>query len=161
MPHLCLPTDGMEVDAPTRMPMRLFGPIAALLFLLAPPARGQTTACPAGAPADSTRAPDVVIVASAQIDELRFEGAPQVRLSLLGCDSVRVTERRNLPRPVQPGVTYRDVGVGIEIRSWLNVQCLPRVAGAGADPALARALAALCAPAPPDSARADRPPARP
>ena len=152
---------GMEVDAQKggrihpfpvdRMAMRQLSVVATLLVLLAAPAAGQTAACPA--PADTSRPPDVVIVASAQIDQLRFESAPQLRLSLLGCDSVRVTERRNLPNPVQPGVTYRDVGIGIEIRSWLNVQCLPRAAGAAADSALARALAGLCKPARPDSAR--------
>ena len=145
----------MEVDAKSsrrlaafthdRMAMRPLSLAATLLVLLASPAAGQAAACPA--PADTTRPPDVVIVASAQIAELRFESAPQLRLSLLGCDSVRVTERRNLPKPVQPGVTYRDVGIGIEIRSWLNVQCLPRAAGVAADSALVRALAGLCAPA--------------
>ena len=134
--------------------MRPFTLVATLLVLLAAPAAGQSAACPA--PPDSTRPPDVVIVASAQIQELRFESAPQLRLSLLGCDSVRITERRNLPKPVQPGVTYRDVGIGIEIRSWLNVQCLPRAAGVAADSALTRALAGLCAPA-----AASPPPARP
>ena len=144
------------------MAMRTLSLLATLLSLLAAPARGQVAGCPPGAPADSARPADVVIIASAQIDQLRFESAPQLRLSLLGCDSVRVTERRNLPRPVQPGVTYRDVAVGIEIRSWLNVQCLPRAAGAAADPGLARALAALCSPAVPDTVRpAPRPPGQP
>ncbi len=36
----------------------------------------------------------------------------------------RVVERRNLPRPVQPGVTYRDVFVAVEILGHLNARCL-------------------------------------
>ena len=149
-----------SLDPLRSMAMRCSSLVATLLVLLAAPAAGQAAACPA--PGDSARPPDVVIIASAQIAELRFESAPRLRLTTLGCDSVRVTERRNLPTPVQPGVTYRDVGIGIEIRSWLNVQCLPRAAGVAADSALARALAGLCAPAAPDSARpAPRPPARP
>jgi len=47
-----------------------------------------------------------------------------------GCapsDSVHVLTRRNLPKPVQPGVTYRDVEVAIEISTSLNVVCSPQL----------------------------------
>lgn len=77
---------------------------------------------------DTTRGrPDLLLVASARMDQIRFDSSPRAEVRLLGCaplDSVRTTERRNLPRPVQPGVTYRDVSVGVEIRSYLNVRCL-------------------------------------
>jgi hypothetical protein len=124
-----------------------------LLAALASRAAAQTPAaatCPvAPAPADSAgRRPDVTVIASAHADQLRFESAPRVQVRVLGCgasSAIRVTERRNLPKPVQPGVTYRDVSVGVEIRSYLNVQCLP---GAPA------ALAAICAaPAAADTTR--------
>jgi hypothetical protein len=83
------------------------------------------------------RAPDVLIVASATAREVRFGSEPRIRVRLHGCaglDSVVTTQRQNLPDPVQPGVTYRDVRVGVEIRAWLNVECLPALAAA--DPAL-------------------------
>jgi hypothetical protein len=87
--------------------------------------------------ADAGRAPDVLIVASATARQVRFESEPRIQVRLHGCeglDSVVTTQRQNLPRPVQPGVTYQDVRVGVEIRAWLNVQCLPALAAA--DPAL-------------------------
>jgi hypothetical protein len=91
--------------------------------------------------ADSARAqgrrPDLLIVASVSAREVRFETQPDAEVRLTGCaalDTVIVTERTNLPDPVQPGVTYRDVRVGIEIRGWLDVQCVAALAAA--DPAL-------------------------
>ncbi|HEY0021040.1 MAG TPA: hypothetical protein VGC13_32360 [Longimicrobium sp.] len=87
--------------------------------------------------AEPGRAPDILIAASATAREVRFESQPQIRIGLNGCaalDSVVTTRRENLPDPVQPGVAYRDVRVGVEIRAWLNVQCLPALAAA--DPAL-------------------------
>jgi hypothetical protein len=91
--------------------------------------------------ADSARAqgrkPDLLIVASASAREVRFESQPRTEVRLTGCaalDTVIVTERTNLPDPVQPGVTYRDVRVGIEIRGWLNVECVAALAAA--EPAL-------------------------
>ncbi|HYR06370.1 MAG TPA: hypothetical protein VEQ60_01300 [Longimicrobium sp.] len=83
------------------------------------------------------RAPDLVIIASASAREVRFESEPRATVRLNGCaalDTVIVTERTNLPDPVQPGVTYRDVRVGIEIRGWLSVECIAALAAA--DPAL-------------------------
>ena len=91
--------------------------------------------------ADSARAqgrrPDLLIVASASAREVRFESQPRAQVRLTGCaalDTVIVTERTNLPDPVQPGVTYRDVRVGIEIRGWLSVECVAALAAA--EPAL-------------------------
>lgn len=99
--------------------------------------------------ADSGGAPDVLIRARASIRELRFQSRPRTSVRTLGCAGladVVVTERVNLPDPVEPGVTYRDVRVGVEIRADFQVACLlPALA---ADPA----LAGLCAPAPSASA---------
>lgn len=113
---------------------------AALLAVLACPAAAQECAAPPrlnAAPADSARRPDVLIVASVTARELRFESEPRAELRLNGCpvpDSAFVTERQNLPERIEPGVTYRDVRVGVEIRAWLNVQCLSALAAA--EPAL-------------------------
>jgi hypothetical protein len=72
------------------------------------------------------RGPAIVLLAAASAREVRFAKQPQIAVRLCGgvLDSVRVLERRNLPDPVQPGVTYRDVYISIEILGHLNAQCL-------------------------------------
>ena len=57
---------------------------------------------------------------------MRFASQPRIRVRLCGgvLDSVRIVERRNLPDPVQPGVTYRDVYIAVEILGHLNAECL-------------------------------------
>lgn len=114
--------------------------MAVLAALAGAPAAAQECAGIA-VNADSARAqgrrPDLLIVASVSARAVRFETQPEARVRLTGCaalDTVIVTERTNLPDPVQPGVTYRDVRVGIEIRGWLDVQCAAALAAA--DPAL-------------------------
>ena len=155
----------------TRAPALLL----ALLLLGARGALAQTPdPCAALAPvvaaADSLRGdsaagrPDVVIRASVSARELRFESEPRARVRLTGCtpgDSarVRVLERRNLPERVQPGVTYRDVYVAVEIVGRLEAACL---LGLAADSAAARGRPLPCAPAARDTAsRAPPPPPRP
>lgn len=133
---------------------------AAMFALASAPAAAQDGCAPLPnlAGADSPGGPLVLIRAQAQIRELRFESQPRVEVRTLGCaglDSVVVTERVNLPDPIEPGVTYRDVRVGIEIRASLNVACLlPALA---ADPA----FAGLCAPASSASAAPPQPSAAP
>ena len=75
---------------------------------------------------DSTRGTAIVIQAEVSAREVRFARQPIVKVSLAygTVDSVRVIERHNLPDPVQPGVTYRDVRVAVEILGHLNAQCL-------------------------------------
>ena len=98
------------------------------------------TSCPLAAAADSARPDsagahaDVVILASATIQELRFDRQPNARLRVLGCgegEGLRVLERRNLPEHVQPGVTYRDVYVSVRILGTLNAACIAALAGDG------------------------------
>lgn len=114
--------------------------------------------CPADTASATARDPDLVVRARVEADQLRFESQPEVDVELTGCavlDSVRVTERTNLPEPVEPGATYRDVAVGVEITGHLNVQCLLEGL-VGADSAAVAAsglLESLCArPAQPDPA---------
>jgi hypothetical protein len=113
---------------------------AAAMLLLPGRAAGQSPAaptCPASA-ADSTQRgaagarADVVILASVTIDELRFDREPQGRLRVPGCpegEGLRVLERRNLPDRVQPGVTYRDVRISVQILGALNAACIAALAG--------------------------------
>ena len=154
-------------------------PIAHLLaacaagMLLAPShAAAQSPAassCPLAAVADSARPDsatraDVTIIASATIQELRFEREPNARLRVLGCgegEGLRVLERRNLPERVQPGVTYRDVYVSVRILGALNAACIAALAG---DTTASRGAAAdacvsvgASAPRPPASAPAPTP----
>lgn len=116
--------------------------IGAVLVLASAPAAAQDPCrLPVGAAADSL--PDVLIRATVTAREVRFATRPRTSVRTRGCaDTLVVTERVNLPDPVEPGVTYRDVRVGVEIRADLRVTCLlPALA---ADPV----LAGLCAPAP-------------
>ena len=92
-------------------------------------------------------------------DEVRFSSEPKVDIRLNGCsvlDTVRVVERRNLPRPVQPNVTYRNVHIAVEILGHLDAQCLLAGIGGGAAApgadSLRGPLPNLCSGTPADSA---------
>lgn len=83
---------------------------------------------------DEDPAADVRISASVRARELRFEGEPQVEVRIIGCelpDSLVRVQRRNLPERIEPGVTYRDVEVGVEIRAGLSAECLEAAEGTG------------------------------
>lgn len=67
--------------------------------------------------------PDLLFRATVRARTVRFAGVPQQELKLLGCggrDSFRVTTRDNLPRPIQPNVTYSNAVISIEIRSYFS-----------------------------------------
>lgn len=94
--------------------------------------RDTSAAAATGANADGDR-PTIVLFASASAREVRFAKQPQILVRLCGAvtDSVHVVERRNLPDPVQPGVTYKDVYIAVEIMGHLNAECLAqRIVGA-------------------------------
>ena len=62
---------------------------------------------------------DVEIVASAAADELRFHSVPDVQVSFPGIgarESRRITARRNIDTPVQPGKAYHRVVA----TTWIN-----------------------------------------
>jgi hypothetical protein len=64
--------------------------------------------------------PDLAITANVTARELRFEQVPNPRVDFMGRpqrETVWDAARRNLPRPVQPGVTYRDIGIELKITS--------------------------------------------
>ena len=114
--------------------------IFALLLLLS--ASAQTALAqeqPNAAPASSSPAPattaeqqpasqqtpapetaDLSITANVTARELRFEIVPDPKVEFTGKPERNTSweaERQNLPRPVQPGVTYRDIGIQLKITS--------------------------------------------
>src|SRR5687768_3077146 len=63
---------------------------------------------------------DLSITARVTADSLRFEKVPNTRVEFTGKperETVWEAERENLPRPVQPGVTYRNIGITLRITS--------------------------------------------
>ncbi len=67
-------------------------------------------------------AADVALIANITIKELRFDTVPNPTVEFLGKDKTKTvwhTDRFNLPDQVQPGVTYRNVGLRLKIISRL------------------------------------------
>lgn len=89
--------------------------------------------------------PTIVLRATASAREVRFAKQPRILVRLCGAvtDSVHVVERRNLPDPVQPGSTYRDVFIAVEILGHLNAECLASKIGVSQAPASGDACASL------------------
>lgn len=86
-----------------------------------PPAQ---TAPQASAQKDSTQvsadSADISITATVTAKELRFEVVPNPTVEFPGKhqrETVWDAERDNLPRPVEPGVTYRNIGIRLKIVS--------------------------------------------
>jgi hypothetical protein len=91
---------------------------------------GQEPPCPPARSApDSIRGtrPEVVLRGKVTAKELRFASQPQVSVQVRGCpglDTTRLSVRTNLPKPVQPGVTYRDVQLDFQLSAWLrDIDC--------------------------------------
>lgn len=85
-----------------------------------PPATTENSAPQrAGQPTPSTTN-DLEITANVTARELRFEAVPEPKVEFTGQprrETVWEAERQNLPRPVQPGVTYRNIGIQLKITS--------------------------------------------
>ena len=82
----------------------------------APEASSQKDALPEVSPESA----DIAITATVTAKELRFEIVPNPTVEFPGkpkSDTVWEAERDNLPRPVEPGVTYRDIGIRLKIVS--------------------------------------------
>ena len=63
---------------------------------------------------------DISIIVNLRADSLKFEVVPNPTVEFFGKpdrNTVWEVERDNLPRPVQPGVTYRDIGIRLRITS--------------------------------------------
>lgn len=89
----------------------------------APPAAQSPLPSPAASPnvaTDATGEPDLSITANVTARELLFEVVPTPKVEFPGRprrDNVWEAERTNLPPQVQPGVTYRDIGIRLKITS--------------------------------------------
>lgn len=73
-----------------------------------------------GATQTPSKTNDLEITANVTARELRFEVVPDPKVEFTGQperETVWEAERQNLPRPVQPGVTYRNIGVQLKITS--------------------------------------------
>ena len=67
-------------------------------------------------------AADVALIANVTIKELRFDAVPNPTVEFLGkpkTSNIWHADRYNLPDQVQPGVTYRNVGIRLKITSRL------------------------------------------
>ncbi|HEX5735941.1 MAG TPA: hypothetical protein VF131_24150 [Blastocatellia bacterium] len=99
-----------------------------LLISLAAPAdaqnrrerrRPQTAQQPPAQPKANESA-DISITATVTARELKFEVVPNTRVEFSGTfarDTIWEAERENLPRPVEPGVIYQNIGVRLVITS--------------------------------------------
>ena len=75
---------------------------------------------------------DVILLVGIHADEVRFASQPHVRVRLCwGGDTLRVVQRDNLPSPIVPGTTYRNVFIAVELIGRLNAECLADRIGVG------------------------------
>lgn len=89
-----------------------------------PPSGTQATAQEKSAQGEgadvSVDTADLSITATVTARELRFEAVPNPKVEFTGQprrETVWDAQRENLPRPVQPGVTYRNIGIRLKIVS--------------------------------------------
>jgi hypothetical protein len=70
-------------------------------------------------------AADVMLLVGVHADQVTFASQPHVRVRLcFGGDTLRVVQRDNLPSPVVPGTTYRNVYIAVELIGRVNAECL-------------------------------------
>ena len=109
---------------PPPVPLSLFSPRAwtLLAFLgAAPVAASQAPPDSLREPSAAASAPFLRIDGSVSARTLVHRTAPAIEVRFSGdlVDTLSADRRENLPRPVEPGVTYRDVRVYFEVRSAL------------------------------------------
>lgn len=69
---------------------------------------------------ENVKSDDISITASVTAKELKFEVVPNPTVEFFGKperETVWEADRQNLPKPVQPGVTYRNIGIQLRITS--------------------------------------------
>lgn len=96
-------------------------------------ARARTDTAGFGVGGARTGPADVLLLVGVHADEVRFASQPHVRIRLCwGGDTVRVVQRDNLPSPIVPGTTYRNVYIAVELLGRINAECLAERIGVGA-----------------------------
>ena len=83
-------------------------------------AQTPTTGGTGSRPEESETQADLSITARVTADSLRFEKVPDPKVEFTGRprrETVWQSERENLPQQVQPGVTYRNIGITLRITS--------------------------------------------
>lgn len=103
----------------------LFVGSVVLFFTLHAPAQTAPTTPSNTTPNQSAKAnannADVAITATVTARELKFEVVPNPIVEFPGSRHERATvweaDRQNLPKPVEPGVTYRNIGIELRIVS--------------------------------------------
>ena len=71
-------------------------------------------------PDPAVEAADIAITANVRARSLMFETVPNPTVTFPGSharDTVWEAQRENLPTPVEPGVTYRNIGIRLKITS--------------------------------------------
>jgi len=96
---------------------------------------------------------DVILLVGIHADQVKFAAQPHVRVRLCwGGDTLRVVQRDNLPSPIVPGTTYRNVYIAVELIGRVNAECLADRIGVGNNAAQNAARANAPAVAAPTSA---------
>lgn len=84
-----------------------------------PSSTASETTSVSGSPSSPETA-DIAITSKVTAREVRFNVVPNSKIEFSGSANRQtgwITQRRNIPRKVQPGVTYRNVGVNLQITS--------------------------------------------
>lgn len=95
--------------------------LLSVFFLTAALAVGaqQPTSTPNELNSDASQ-DDILILVNLTAKELKFEAVPNPTVDFPGTphrSTIWVTERQNLPDKVEPGVTYRNIGIQLRISS--------------------------------------------
>jgi len=94
--------------------------------------RPRTDSASFGIGGARTGAADVMLLVGVHADQVRFNSQPHLRVRLCwGGDTLRVVQRDNLPSPIVPGTTYRNVYIAVELIGRVNAECLANAIGVG------------------------------
>jgi hypothetical protein len=82
---------------------------------------------------------DILLLVKIEAKELKMDAVPNSTVTFPGTEpkaTVWATERKNLPEKLEPGVSYRDIGITLRISSRLeNIEQIVREALGEATPA--------------------------
>ena len=99
--------------------LSIFLGVIVSLFASLATASQQPAATPDELNSDASK-DDILILVNLTAKELRFDTVPDPKVEFPGTrhrSTIWVTQRQNLPDKVEPGVTYRDIGIQLRISS--------------------------------------------